>query len=73
LFQLFCSNKGVQINETLDGLGQQYTTPEKAICEKKCDIIIVGRGILNAQDQVKTAINYKNLGYNAYLKRLENN
>ena len=66
-----CYLLGVQINETLDGLGQQYTTPENAIFDKKCDIIIVGRGILNAQDQIKTAINYRNLAYNAYLNRLK--
>lgn len=63
------------MNEGGDNLGQQYMTPEKAIYNNKCDIVIVGRGILKQSDRVQAAINYKNLAYNAYLRRLvaENN
>jgi uridine monophosphate synthetase len=53
-----------------DTLGQQYTTPEQAIIEKKCDVIIVGRGILKAEDRVKAAAKYKQIAYDSYLKRI---
>ncbi len=66
--------KGIQINENSskmsDSLGQQYTTPEQAIIEKKCDIIVVGRGILKAEDRVKAAAKYKQIAYDSYLKRI---
>ena len=60
-------NKNTRINESL---GQQYTTPEIAIIKNKCDIIVVGRGILNSDDPVKTALEYKMIAYELYVKRL---
>ena len=64
---------GIQFNENSDmkdNLGQQYTTPEMAILENKCDVIVVGRGILKSENQVNTALKYKNAAWEAYLKRL---
>ncbi|XP_054716664.1 uncharacterized protein LOC129226096 [Uloborus diversus] len=58
---------GVGIHEEYDKLGQQYKSPEKAI-EDGADVIIVGRGITQAVDVSKTAIEYKNRAYDAYLK-----
>lgn len=61
---------GVQLAEGTDGLGQQYLTPEKAINELHSDIIIVGRGILQAQDPLNQARLYKKAGWDAYQRRI---
>lgn len=53
-----------------ENLGQQYTSPEVAILENKCDVIVVGRGILKSEDPAKTAIKYKLIAYDSYIKRL---
>lgn len=53
-----------------DVLGQQYTTPEEVIFNKGSDIIIVGRGILEAPDRLEAAELYKKIGWEAYTKRL---
>lgn len=64
---------GIQFNENQkmgDTLGQQYTTPEMSIIENKCDIIVVGRGIINSENPIETAIKYKQRAFEAYLKRI---
>lgn len=53
-----------------DSLGQQYNTPEKLILEQGCDIIIVGRGIVRADDRNAEAQRYKAAGWAAYETRL---
>ena len=59
---------GVQLAAGQDALGQQYTTPEKAIIEHESDIIIVGRGILQANDPLQEAKKYRQAGWQAYEK-----
>lgn len=61
---------GVQMQTGGDVLGQQYTTPEEVLCNKGSDLIIVGRGILEAPDRLKAAELYKKSGWQAYKKRL---
>jgi len=58
---------GVQLATGRDSLGQQYITPEKAIIENKTDVIIVGRGILQSNNPVSTAKQYREIGWKAYL------
>lgn len=60
---------GVQIDSSGDGLGQQYVTPEEAILRRGADLIIVGRGITNAEDPQTMAQIYQKEAFKAYLKR----
>ena len=60
---------GINFRASADNLGQQYLTPEQAILELKNDIIIVGRGIYEADDPQKEAQRYRQAGWQAYLKR----
>ncbi|KAF2874163.1 orotidine-5'-phosphate decarboxylase [Massariosphaeria phaeospora] len=53
-----------------DALGQQYNTPRRLIFEQGCDVIIVGRGIVRAQDRQKEAERYRSEGWQAYLDRV---
>lgn len=62
---------GVRLGVKGDNLGQQYNTPEVAILERGGDVAVVGRGITASSDPRKTAKNYRDLLWNAYLKRIE--
>ncbi|KAJ4373140.1 orotidine 5'-phosphate decarboxylase [Neocucurbitaria cava] len=56
-----------------DNLGQQYNTPRKLILEQGCDIIIVGRGIVRAQDRQSEAERYRKAAWVAYEERIGKN
>ncbi len=62
---------GVQMTVAGDALGQQYRTPEQAIVEQGCDVMIVGRGILQAKDPIAVAEQYRQAGWQAYQKTLQ--
>lgn len=51
--------------EANDGLGQQYTSPEQAISEHGIDVIIVGRGIVQAASPVDEAQLYRQAAWSA--------
>lgn len=56
---------GVNLVNSGDELGQQYTTPQQAI-HRGADVIIVGRGILKAHEPLKEAKLYRQAGWEAY-------
>ena len=60
---------GVKLKEGIDKLGQRYNTPEKVIKEQCSDVIIVGRGIYEADDPVSEAKRYREAGWKAYQDR----
>lgn len=57
---------GVQWQQTQDCLGQQYISPEQAIIQHKTDIVIVGRGIYQAEQPREQAQRYRKAAWNAY-------
>ncbi|KAK3677292.1 orotidine 5'-phosphate decarboxylase [Recurvomyces mirabilis] len=60
---------GVNIASKGDNLGQQYQTPSDAVA-RGADFIIAGRGIYASEDPTKTAQEYRQAGWNAYLTRV---
>uniref|UniRef100_UPI00358EF149 uridine 5'-monophosphate synthase isoform X2 n=1 Tax=Myxine glutinosa TaxID=7769 RepID=UPI00358EF149 len=61
---------GVKFQEGDDGQGQQYLTPDEVIGRRGTDVIVVGRGIVNADDRLATAQAYRHAGWQAYEGRL---
>jgi len=66
----FIFTPGVKLQQGGDKLGQQYDTPKSAIFDRGTDVIIVGRGILEATSKVATAQEYQKAGWDAYTERL---
>lgn len=64
---------GVNIEESIinDSLGQQYNTPAKVIGERKADIAVVGRGIVNSSNPADIAEKYRQKLWAAYLSRVQ--
>ncbi len=62
---------GVKLNPGTDALGQQYRTPNVVINQNLSDVIIVGRGIYQAEDPAASAIKFKQAGWEAYEKTLK--
>lgn len=61
---------GVSISSSGDELGQKYRTPQECILEVGSDVIIVGRAIIESIDPVKEARKYRELGWEAYRRKI---
>ncbi|XP_055642424.1 uridine 5'-monophosphate synthase [Toxorhynchites rutilus septentrionalis] len=61
---------GVKIEQGVDELDQQYSTPEYVVSEKGADICVVGRGILNSKNPEHTAKLYRDRLWEAYCVRI---
>jgi uridine monophosphate synthetase len=53
-----------------DGMGQQNNTPRKIVVQQGCDIVIVGRGIIKADNPGKEAKRYQSKAWEAYEQRV---
>ena len=53
-----------------DGKGQVWRTPELVVGKEGVDVIIVGRGILGAEDRGKEAERYRSAAWKAYEGRI---
>jgi len=53
-----------------DGKGQRYSTPEKIVGLLGNDIVIVGRGIIKADNPIKEAERYRKKAWEAYEERI---
>jgi orotidine 5'-phosphate decarboxylase subfamily 1 len=60
---------GIQLNNDKDFLGQTYQTPDSAI-RSGSDIIIVGRGIYQAENPQQAATEYRKAGWESYVNSL---
>ncbi len=54
---------GVALSKGGDSLGQQYNDPASVVKGRGADIIIVGRGIVEAKDRIQAAKTFQELGY----------
>lgn len=62
---------GIHQANTSDATGQQYVSPEEAILTRGTDVIIVGRGIYQADDPVSAARAYRKVAWSAYQRRIQ--
>lgn len=53
-----------------DGKGQQYNSPRHIIYDKGCDVAIVGRGIVQAENRAEEAERYRKEAWAAYEDRI---
>ena len=60
---------GVKLQKGSDTFGQAYLTPQKVIADG-IDVIIVGRGIYQAEDPIAAAQDYQHAGWQAYEESL---
>lgn len=62
---------GINLDQTGDAHGQVYNVPQEAFEKRGIDVMIVGRGIYRAEAPANKAAEYKRVGWQSYLKRLE--
>jgi len=60
---------GIKLQKGGDGLGQQYNDPKSAIA-RGSDVLIVGRGVYQAESPKAAAQEYQKAGWEAYLSEL---
>lgn len=54
-----------------DGKGQIWRTPDVVVRQQSVDVVIVGRGILGAEDRGREAERYRRAAWRAYEERIK--
>ena len=62
--------EGEKDGKKSDGKGQSWRGPSEVIGRDGIDIVIVGRGILNAEDRAEEAERYRQASWDAYEERI---
>jgi uridine monophosphate synthetase len=60
---------GINTERKKDGLGQRYNHPDEAFAKRGVDIMIVGRGIYQAENPALQSEIYRKIGWESYAKR----
>ena len=60
---------GVHLDKKDDEMGQRYRSVEEALVRDDCDVVIVGRGIYQANNPGETAKKYSEEGWQSMLKK----
>jgi len=60
---------GINTERKKDGLGQTYNHPDEAFAKRGVDIMIVGRGIYQAENPGLQSEIYRKIGWESYVKR----
>ena len=61
---------GVNIDITEDNIDQQYRSPDKAIIDDGCDIVIVGRGIYRSNNIKEKTKEYQQICWDSYQNKI---
>lgn len=54
-----------------DGMGQRWRGPREVVRDEGVDVVIVGRGIVNARDRGNEAERYRREAWKGYEERIE--
>ncbi|KAL8993221.1 MAG: hypothetical protein Q9169_006504 [Polycauliona sp. 2 TL-2023] len=58
-------------NNKGDGMGQRWRGPREVVRDEGADVVIVGRGVVNAKDRVSEAERYRREAWRGYEERVE--
>ncbi|XP_058791404.1 uridine 5'-monophosphate synthase [Phymastichus coffea] len=61
---------GVQLTKSTDGLGQQYNLPQDVV-NSGADLVVVGRGVTQSENKLKSILEYKKVLWEAYENRVK--
>ncbi|KAL8739739.1 MAG: hypothetical protein Q9190_007489 [Brigantiaea leucoxantha] len=61
---------GVHLGAQADGKGQRWRTPREVVRDEGADVVIVGRGVLQASDRAEEAERYRKEAWEGYLERV---
>ncbi|KAL8723950.1 MAG: hypothetical protein Q9166_008204 [cf. Caloplaca sp. 2 TL-2023] len=75
-FLVFTPGVGFPPNEEAgknkgDGMGQRWRAPRDVVRDEGVDVVIVGRGVVNARDRAREAERYRREAWRGYEERIE--
>jgi len=61
---------GIRFQHDKDDFDQKYRPPEEALIKQNCDILIIGRGILQSKNLIQETKKYKIKCWDIYLRKI---